>query len=77
MPSSDVYLTTRGAKTHERAVQQAEVQQDALRGYSQQMAAGAPASPADQLPKLADLRERGVVSAEEFDREKAKLLDHA
>jgi hypothetical protein len=41
------------------------------------MAAGAPASTADQLTKLADLRERGVVSAEEFDREKAKLLDQA
>jgi hypothetical protein len=38
------------------------------------MAAGGPAGTADQLTKLADLRERGVVSAEEFDREKAKLL---
>jgi ABC-type multidrug transport system fused ATPase/permease subunit len=72
-----VYLIIRGGKMHERAVQQAEVQQDALRGYIQQMAAGAPASTADQLTKLADLRERGVVSAEEFDREKAKLLSHA
>src|SRR5674476_994493 len=49
-----VYLIIRGGKMHERAVQQAEVQQDALRGYIQQMAAGAPASTADQLTKLAD-----------------------
>jgi len=26
------------------------------------------------LTKLADLRDRGVISAEEFDREKAKIL---
>ncbi len=31
-------------------------------------------SPADQLAKLADLRDRGVITAEEFDREKAKIL---
>lgn len=72
-----VYLIIRGGKMHERAVQQAEAQQEALRGYIQQMAADGPAGTADQLTKLADLRERGVVSAEEFDREKAKLLSHA
>lgn len=72
-----VYLIARGGKMHERAVQQAEAQQEALRGYIQQMAADGPAGTADQLTKLADLRERGVVSAEEFDREKAKLLSHA
>ena len=31
-------------------------------------------SPPDQLAKLADLRDRGVITAEEFDREKAKIL---
>ena len=31
-------------------------------------------TPADQLAKLADLRDRGVITAEEFDREKAKIL---
>ena len=29
---------------------------------------------ADQLAKLADLRDRGVITAEEFDREKSKIL---
>jgi hypothetical protein len=29
---------------------------------------------ADQLTKLAALRDRGVITAEEFDREKAKIL---
>jgi hypothetical protein len=36
-------------------------------------AAGSQSS-ADQLAKLADLRVRGVISAEEFEREKAKIL---
>jgi len=30
-------------------------------------------SPADQLSKLADPRDRGVITAAEFDREKAKI----
>ena len=36
-------------------------------------AAGAP-TPADELHKLHDLKEKGALSAEEFDRAKAKLL---
>jgi hypothetical protein len=31
-------------------------------------------SPADELHKLADLKEKGALSSEEFDRAKAKLL---
>jgi len=38
-----------------------------------QEAAGSESS-ADQLATLADLRDRGVITAEEFDREKAKIL---
>ncbi len=67
-----VYLIARGGKMHEHQVQQAQVQEEQLRGYVQQ-AAGSPSS-ADQLAKLADLRDRGVITAEEFDREKAKVL---
>jgi|SRR5215471_5704554 len=32
------------------------------------------AGPADELTKFADLRDRGAITAEEFEREKAKLL---
>jgi membrane protein implicated in regulation of membrane protease activity len=31
-------------------------------------------TPADQLSRLADLRQRGVLSAEEFEQQKAKVL---
>jgi len=37
-------------------------------------AAAGSQSSADQLAKLADLRDRGVITAEEFDREQAKIL---
>jgi len=66
-----VYLIVRGGKMQERAVQQAQRDDQQFRSYVQD-AAGS--STADQLSKLADLRDRGVITAEEFDREKAKIL---
>ncbi|HEY1344630.1 MAG TPA: SHOCT domain-containing protein, partial [Streptosporangiaceae bacterium] len=69
-----VYLIARGSSMHERAVQDAQRQDKEFRQYVQQAAADTPASTADQLSKLADLRDRGVISAEEFEREKAKVL---
>ena len=66
-----VYLIARGTNMHERAERQAAQQDQARRAYIQQ-AAGT--GTADQLAKLADLRDRGVISAEEFEREKAKAL---
>ena len=67
-----VYLIVRGGSMHERAQQQARQQDREFRAYVQE-AAGSQ-STADQLTKLADLRDRGVISAEEFEREKAKIL---
>ena len=67
-----VYLIARGGKMHEHQVRQAQLQEEQLRSYAQQTAGSQ--SSADQLAKLADLRDRGVITAEEFDREKAKIL---
>jgi hypothetical protein len=67
-----VYLIARGGKMQERAMQQARQQDRQFREYVQD-AAGSQ-TPADQLATLADLRDRGVISAEEFEREKAKVL---
>ena len=69
-----VYLIVRGGSMHERAVQDARQQDQEFRHYVQQAASGSPGTTADQLTKLADLRDRGVITSEEFDREKAKLL---
>ena len=69
-----VYLIARGGSMQERAAQQAQQQDAEFRSYVQEAAADSPASTADQLAKLADLRDRGVISAEDFEREKAKVL---
>ena len=69
-----VYLIARGGSMHERAAQQAKQEDEETRRYIQQAAASSPASTADQLAKLADLRDRGVITEQEFEREKAKVL---
>jgi Short C-terminal domain/Phospholipase_D-nuclease N-terminal len=79
-----VYLIARGGSMHERQVRQAQHDADALyAGYGRHAAApasdggdgsGGGGSTADQLAKLADLRDRGVLTQEEFDKEKAKIL---
>ena len=67
-----VYLIARGGKMHERAAAQARQQQKAFDSYVQQAAGGS--STADQLSKLADLKEKGTITEAEFASEKAKLL---
>ena len=66
-----VYLIARGGEMHERAAQRALGQDQEIRDFGQQYTGP---SPADQLATLADLRDRGVLTADEFDREKAKVL---
>jgi len=66
------YLIIRGRSMNQRAAQQQQQQEDAFRSYVQD-AAGSPSS-ADQLAKLADLRQRGVISSAEFETEKTKVL---
>jgi len=72
-----VYLIVRGGSMHERAVSDARRQDQEFRQYVRQAAASSPASTADQLTKLADLRDRGVISPQEFESEKAKVLGTA
>jgi hypothetical protein len=67
------YLIVRGPSMHERSAQQARQQDEAFRSYVKE-AAGSPPSSADQLAKLADLRQRGVITTDEFEQEKTKIL---
>jgi len=67
-----VYLIARGGKMQERAVRDSQERDQQFRSYVQD-AAGSQTT-ADQLTKLADLRDRGVITADEFEREKAKVL---
>ncbi len=67
-----VYLIVRGGSMHQRAEAQAQQQQKAFDSYVQQ-AAGAD-SAADQLAKLAELKDKGAITDAEFATEKAKIL---
>jgi hypothetical protein len=67
-----VYLIVRGGSMHERQVRYAQQQDQAVRSYIQ--GAAGEGSTADQLDKLASLKDRGVITPEEFEREKAKVL---
>jgi hypothetical protein len=67
-----IYLIARGAKMHEHQLSAAAAQQQAFNQQIQQ-AAGAADIPS-QIEKLAALRDQGVISAQEFDAQKAKLL---
>jgi hypothetical protein len=69
-----LYLIFRGGKMHERAAQQAALQQKAFDQYVKQ-AAGSPGdSTADQISKLAGLKSQGLLTDAEFDAEKTKIL---
>jgi hypothetical protein len=68
-----VYLIVRGGSMHERAIHQQQAANAAFTSYVQQ-AAGTSASTADELQKLAVLRDQGVITVAEFDNQKAKIL---
>jgi hypothetical protein len=68
-----VYLIARGGKMHEHAVASAQAQDQAMRQYVRE-AAGTGGSTADELARLADLREKGVISDAEFEQLKAKAM---
>ena len=68
-----VYLIARGHKMSEHAVQAAQAQDAAQREYIQS-AVGPSPSTADELGRLADLKNQGVISDAEFEQLKAKAL---
>ena len=68
-----VYLIARGRSMNERALAQAQRQDQAFRHYVQDAAASQP-SAADEIAKLATLRDQGAISEQEFLHAKAKLL---
>ncbi|HEX4304864.1 MAG TPA: SHOCT domain-containing protein [Solirubrobacterales bacterium] len=67
-----IYLIVRGNGMRDRTV---KAQADAKRHFDSYVREQVQsASPADELHKLADLKDKGAISGEEFDRAKAKLL---
>ena len=66
-----LYLIVRGDGMRDRTI---KAQTDAKKEFDSYVRQEAHASPAEELHKLNDLREKGALSAEEFDRAKSKLL---
>jgi type VI protein secretion system component VasK len=69
-----VYLIARGKSMQERALKQAAEQEKMTRQYIQEVSGGSGASAADEIAKLAALRDQGVLTNEEFTAQKAALL---
>jgi hypothetical protein len=69
--TSLVYLIARGSGMRDRTI---KAQADAKKHFDEYVQKQAHSSPADELHKLNDLKEKGALSAEEFDKAKAKLL---
>jgi Short C-terminal domain/Phospholipase_D-nuclease N-terminal len=68
-----VYLIARGHKMQEHSMKAAQAQEAAMRQYVQNVA-GSGGGSADEIARLADLRDRGVISEAEFQQAKAKAL---
>ncbi len=69
-----VYLIARGDGMHERAAQQAAREQQAFDAYIRQTVGSPAGGSADELAKLADLKEKGAITNEEYATMKAKLI---
>jgi hypothetical protein len=69
-----IYLIARGSKMHERGMRDAARSEAEFRQYVQETAASGGGGTADELAKLAELKNQGVITDAEFDAQKAKLL---
>ncbi len=69
-----LYLIVNGSSMRQRDVDEAKAQEDAFAAYVRSVGTNGSTSSADELAKLADLRNQGVITDAEFDRKKAGLL---
>jgi hypothetical protein len=69
-----IYLIARGHKISEHAVDDATAADVAAQAYRRQAAAGAGSGEAGELQRLADLRDNGVITAAQFEKQKAQVL---
>jgi Phospholipase_D-nuclease N-terminal/Short C-terminal domain len=65
-----IYFIARGHKMQEHARQDYQAQDAAVRQYIRSAAS----TPADDVAKLEDLKNRGVITQDEFERAKQKAL---
>lgn len=67
-----VYVIARGHSMGRRDLDAAKAHEQAFQSYVRDVASTS--GSADELAKLADLKERGVISDAEFQQQKAKIL---
>jgi ABC-type multidrug transport system fused ATPase/permease subunit len=67
-----IYLIVRGQGMRERSVKAQAEARAQVEGYIRDTAAGAPV---EELGRLHDLREKGAITDDEYERLKAKLID--
>ncbi len=66
-----VYIIARGDRMQENTAQAMARVEDARRDYIRSVVS---VSPADELAKLAELKEKGVLTEEEFAEQKSRIL---
>ena len=69
-----IYLIAQGKNMQARSVKQAQETDQQMRAYIKDAAGSGGSSNADEIAKLAALRDAGTISDEEFQEQKAKLL---
>ena len=69
-----VYLIARGKEMTQHRIEDAQRIDAAQRQYIQNVAGSGGASPADEIARLADLKDKGVIDEAEFQAGKAKAL---
>ena len=69
-----IYLIARGKGMAERSAEEYGLREEAFRTYVRDAAGSSEPSVADELTKLAQLRDAGTISPDEFEIQKAKLL---
>jgi hypothetical protein len=69
-----VYLIARGSKMQERSAKEAAEHEVRFRRYVQDVASTSGAGSAEEIARLATLRDQGVINEEEFQQAKAKAL---
>lgn len=69
-----IYLIAHGRSMTGRDVAAAQAQEEAFRAYVQDAAGPSASSTADELTKLSELKDRGVLTDGEYAEQKAKLL---
>lgn len=71
-----IYLIARGHKMQQHAAEAAAAQEEQTRDYIKSVASNGHSS-ADEISRLAALRDSGALSEAEFQTEKAKILAHS